>query len=206
MLTHAWLIPAVPALSFLLILFFGKRLPRGGSEIGIAALGITFILALGVGIGWIQRVNHPPETAAAKTEQTASAHEAAGGEAEQATPPVIRKVTWLDSQDGTKEDVTVGTMVDGLSAVLLLVVTIVSLLVHIYSTDYVAGDRRYTHFFAFLSLFTAAMLFFVLAQSTIQMIVGWELVGLCSFALIGHWWEEKPNSDAALKAFLTNRG
>jgi NADH-quinone oxidoreductase subunit L len=89
--------------------------------------------------------------------------------------------------------------------VLLLVVTIVSLLVHIYSTDYVAGDRRYTHFFAFLSLFTASMLFFVLSQSTIQMIVGWELVGLCSFALIGHWWEEKPNSDAALKAFLTNR-
>ena len=80
-----------------------------------------------------------------------------------------------------------------------------SLLVHIYTTDYVAGDRRYTHFFAFLSLFTASMLFFVLAQNTLQMIMGWELVGLCSFVLIGHWWEEKPNSDAALKAFLTNR-
>jgi NADH-quinone oxidoreductase subunit L len=205
MLTHAWLIPAVPALSFLLILFFGKRMPRGGSEIGIAALAITFILALAVGIGWIQRVNHPPETAAAKTEQASGAHEATGGEEEHATPPVIRKVTWIDSQDGTKDPITVGTMVDGLSAVLLLVVTIVSLLVHIYSTDYVAGDRRYTHFFAFLSLFTASMLFFVLSQSTLQMIVGWELVGLCSFALIGHWWEEKPNSDAALKAFLTNR-
>ena len=88
---------------------------------------------------------------------------------------------------------------------LLIVVTIVSLLVHIYSTDYVDGDRRYTHFFAFLSLFTASMLFFVLSESTLQMIVGWELVGVCSFVLIGHWWEEKPNSDAALKAFLTNR-
>ncbi|MCB1026219.1 MAG: NAD(P)H-quinone oxidoreductase subunit F, partial [Microthrixaceae bacterium] len=53
--------------------------------------------------------------------------------------------------------------------------------------------------------FTASMLFFVMSQSTIQMIVGWELVGVCSFALIGHWWEEQPNSDAALKAFLTNR-
>ena len=205
MLTHAWLIPAVPALSFVLILFFGKRMPRGGSEIGIAALGITFILALGVGIGWIQRVNHPPETAAAKTEQTSAHRAEGGGEEERAVPPVIRKVTWIDAQDGATQDVTVGTMVDGLSAVLLLIVTIVSLLVHIYSTDYVAGDRRYTHFFAFLSLFTAAMLFFVLSQSTLQMIVGWELVGLCSFALIGHWWEEKPNSDAALKAFLTNR-
>src|SRR4051812_20896269 len=130
MLTHAWLIPAIPALSFLIILFFGKRMPRGGSEIGIAAVAIAFVLALGVGVGWIQRVNHPPETAAAKTEQAAGgAHEAAGGEEEQQTPPVIRKVTWIDSQDGTTEDVTVGTMVDGLSAVLLLVVTIVSLLV-----------------------------------------------------------------------------
>jgi NADH-quinone oxidoreductase subunit L len=208
MLTHVWLIPAIPALSFVLILAFGKRLPRGGSEIGIAALSITFILSLAVGVGWIQRVNHPPETAHA-TEQTAAeggGHEgAAAGEAEHETPPVVRKITWMDAQDGTNEDVTVGTMVDGLSAVLLLVVTIVSLLVHVYSTEYVAGDRRYTHFFAFLSLFTASMLFFVLAQSTLQMIVGWELVGLCSFVLIGHWWEEKPNSDAALKAFLTNR-
>ena len=96
-------------------------------------------------------------------------------------------------------------MVDGQSVFMLVVVGLISLLVHIYSTDYVNGDRRYTHYFAFLSLFTASMMFFVLAQSTLQMIVGWELVGVCSFALIGHWWEEKPNSNAALKAFLTNR-
>ena len=96
-------------------------------------------------------------------------------------------------------------MVDGLTVTLLVVVTLVSLLVHIYSTDYVAGDRRFTHYFGFLSLFTAAMLFFVTSANVLQMIVGWELVGVCSFALIGHWWEEQPNSDAALKAFLTNR-
>jgi hypothetical protein len=96
-------------------------------------------------------------------------------------------------------------LVDGLSVMMLVVVTLISLLVHVFSTDYVAGDRRYTHYFAFLSLFTASMLFFVLSENTLQMIVGWELVGVCSFALIGHWWEEKPNSDAALKAFLTNR-
>ena len=67
------------------------------------------------------------------------------------------------------------------------------------------GDRRYTHFYAALSLFTASMLLLVVADNTLQMLVGWELVGLCSFMLIGHWWEEKPNSDAALKAFLTTR-
>jgi NADH-quinone oxidoreductase subunit L len=88
---------------------------------------------------------------------------------------------------------------------MLIVVTLVSLLVHIYSTDYVAGDRRYTHFFAFLSLFTASMLGLIMASSTLQLLCLWELVGVCSFVLIGHWWEEKPNSDAALKAFLTNR-
>ena len=116
--------------------------------------------------------------------------------------PVVRKIPWL--QTGGFE-ISVGTLVDGLSVLMLLVVTLISGLVHVYSSDYVAGDRRFTHYFAFLSLFTASMLMFVLAQNTLQMIVGWELVGLCSFALIGHWWEEKPNSDAALKAFLTNR-
>ena len=124
------------------------------------------------------------------------------GEAEGFTRPVVNCVTWFQSGDTT---VTVGTQVDGLVVMMLVVVTLISLLVYIFSTEYVAGDRRYTHYFAFLSLFTASMLFFVMSQSTIQMIVGWELVGMCSFALIGHWWEEQPNSDAALKAFLTNR-
>ena len=88
---------------------------------------------------------------------------------------------------------------------MMFVVTLVSLLVHVYSLEYMRGDRRFTHFYAALSLFTASMLLLVVADNTLQMLVGWELVGLCSFMLIGHWWEEKPNSDAALKAFLTTR-
>jgi len=116
--------------------------------------------------------------------------------------PVISQITWL--QSGGIEH-KVGTYVDGLAITLLVVVTLVSLLVHVYASAYVKGDRRYVHFYAFLSLFTASMLFFVLSSSILQMIVGWELVGVCSFVLIGHWWEEGENSDAALKAFLTNR-
>jgi NADH-quinone oxidoreductase subunit L len=131
------------------------------------------------------------------------------GEAPHVSPcPVVTQVTWFENGGSAASggsDIQVGTMVDGQSVMLLVVVTFISMLVHIFSTDYVAGDRRYTHYFAFLSLFTASMLFFVLSSSTLQMIVGWELVGVCSFALIGHWWEDKPNSDAALKAFLTNR-
>ena len=76
---------------------------------------------------------------------------------------------------------------------------------HVYSLEYMRGDRRFTHFYAALALFTASMLLLVVADNTLQLLVGWELVGLCSFMLIGHWWEEKPNSDAALKAFLTTR-
>ena len=133
---------------------------------------------------------------------------AEGEEVHSGPCPVINELTWFsnggDVADGGS-DIKIGTFVDGQSVMLLVVVTFISMLVHIYSTDYVNGDRRYTHYFAFLSLFTASMLFMVLSSSTLQLIVGWELVGVCSFALIGHWWEEKPNSDAALKAFLTNR-
>ncbi len=221
MLTHAWIIPLIPAISFVLILAFGKKLPRGGSEIGLASVAICFVLALAVGAAWIGRVNHPPEAGAvekhvaavvaqsenslAKSAPDAPAHAnkaAAGAEEEHVTEPVVREITWFQNEGVT---IKVGTMVDGLSALMLVVVTLISMLVHVFSTDYVSGDRRYTHYFGFLSLFTASMLFFVLAENTLQMIVGWELVGLCSFALIGHWWEEKANSDAALKAFLTNR-
>jgi NADH-quinone oxidoreductase subunit L len=231
-LTHAWIIPLIPAISFVAILAIGKKLPRGGSEIGIASVAICFVLALGVASGWIGRVNHPPhvaEAAATAEATTGSGHSTeasttgasategekatsgegekaaegeAGGEEEHVTPPVHRTITWFQT-DGMK--IHAGTLIDGLSTLMLVVVTFISLLVHIFSTDYVAGDRRYTHYFAFLSLFTASMLFFVISDNTLQMIVGWELVGLCSFALIGHWWEEKANSDAALKAFITNR-
>ena len=259
-LTHAWIIPALMALSFLCVLFFGKRLPRKGSEIGIVFVAAAFVLSICTAVAWQQHVNDSPKlkgTASAEQKEevegsafvdvpekcspvaaeaaakAGGAEAVAGGEApageegavgvpsgtgevaavaapaagggekeETITRPVVRCVSWFDT-DGAV--VTIGTMVDGQAVLMLVVVTLISLLVHVYSTDYVNGDRRYTHYFAFLSLFTASMLFFVLSQSTLQMIVGWELVGVCSFALIGHWWEEKPNSDAALKAFLTNR-
>ena len=149
------------------------------------------------------------ENALAETIEVASAEQmniyAAGDESGYepvAVDAVIERFTWWET--GGKK-FQVGIMVDGLAVMMLFVVTVISLLVHIYSTDYVSGDRRYTHYFAFLSLFSASMLFFVLSENILQTIVGWELVGVCSFALIGHWWEEKPNSDAALKAFLTNR-
>ena len=218
-LENAWIIPLLPAISFVLILFFGKRMPYKGAEIGIAAVSASFVLAILSGVAWMDHRDnfelekHDDEHAIALSDGVGSASDTAeyavgtlaaeaGDGGTHAYVAVQQSTQWL--QSGGIE-FNAGIMVDGLSVMMLFVVTFISLLVHIYSTDYVSGDRRYTHFFAFLSLFTASMLFFVLSDNILQMIVGWELVGVCSFALIGHWWEEKPNSDAALKAFLTNR-
>jgi len=98
-----------------------------------------------------------------------------------------------------------GQLVDGLTAVMLVVVTGVSLCVHIYSLGYMHGDQRYTWFYVALSLFTGAMLNVVVANNLFQLLVGWEIMGFCSYVLIGHWWEEHENSSSAIKAFITTR-
>jgi NADH-quinone oxidoreductase subunit L len=224
MLTHVWMIPAIMAVSFVLILLIGKRLPeKACSAIGIAAVGVCFVLSSWAGIQWIQRVNSPPRptsaVAAANTQpdgrpvRTVTGARVSGavnnatrtstsGDEVKPVGPVVERVTWFQV-DGVHFEL--GTLADGLSVMMLFTVTLISLLVHVYSTEYLHGDRRFTHYYAFLSLFTAAMLFYVISSNTLQMLTGWELVGVCSFVLIGHWWEEQRNTDAALKAFLTNR-
>ena len=100
---------------------------------------------------------------------------------------------------------TLGEYVDGLTAVMLVVVTAVSLAVHVYSVGYMHGDSRFTWFYVVLSLFTAAMLNVVISDNLFQLVVGWEIMGVCSYLLIGHWWEEHVNSSSAIKAFITTR-
>ena len=204
-LDHAWLVPLIPAVSFAVILFFGKRMPRGGAEVGVVAVGASFVLACGTLIQWIDRVSNADDShgvgAAIGALGRSVGRLGAEGSAAQVMP-VVHHLTWFENA-GVK--LRVGIQIDGLASIVMFVVTLVSLLVHVYSLEYMRGDRRFTHFYAALSLFTASMLLLVVADNTLQMLVGWELVGLCSFMLIGHWWEEKPNSDAALKAFLTTR-
>ena len=98
-----------------------------------------------------------------------------------------------------------GIRVDTLAAMMFVVVCLVSLLMQIYSIGYMHGDVRYTWYFAAVNLFTGSMLTLVIANNTVQLLVGWELVGVCSYLLIGHWYEEKENSSAAIKAFITTR-
>src|SRR5215210_2320071 len=176
MLKNAWLIPFIPAVSFVIILLFGKRLPGKGGPVGILAIGTSFVLSLVTAAQWLGR--------------------------EEPREAVGRHLTWFEMG---RVEVGAGIHVDGLTVMMLIVVTFISLMVHVYSTGYMDGDRRYTCFFAALSLFTASMLTLVVADNTLQLLVGWELVGVCSFLLIGHWWEEQANSDAAIKAFLTTR-
>ena len=101
--------------------------------------------------------------------------------------------------------IQLGVFIDGLTGVMLLVVTSISLMVHIYSLGYMHGDKRYTWFYFVLSTFTGAMLVVVLASNLFELLVGWEIMGVCSYLLIGHWYEDHANSSAAIKAFLTTR-
>jgi NADH-quinone oxidoreductase subunit L len=174
MLANPWILPLVNATAFVLILFFGTRMPKRGSEIGILAMAATTAMSILAAVEW-----H-------KSDRVAE----------------VREHTWFDF--GSFE-IQAGTISDGLTVMMLFVVSFISLLVQIYSTNYMKNDRRYTHFFAIMTFFTASMQWFVMSSSTLQMIFGWEVMALCSFLLIGHWWEEKRNVHAAMKAFLTTR-
>jgi NADH-quinone oxidoreductase subunit L len=101
--------------------------------------------------------------------------------------------------------IDLGFYIDSLTAIMLLVVTGVSTLVHVYTVGYLHGDSGYYRFFAYLSLFTFSMLILVLADNYLLMFVGWELVGLCSYLLIGFWYYKKSATDAGKKAFIANR-
>jgi NADH-quinone oxidoreductase subunit L len=119
------------------------------------------------------------------------------------TEPYVRTLwTWIPVGDLS---VTAALQVDQLSVVMLLVVTGVSALIHLFSVGYMREDPGYARYFAYLNLFVTFMLVLVLGASFPVMFIGWEGVGLCSYLLIGFWFEEKEKADAGLKAFLVNR-
>ena len=100
---------------------------------------------------------------------------------------------------------TIGFFVDNLTAVLLIVVTTIGMLVHVYSIGYMRHDPGYWRFFAYLNLFMVSMLLLVLADSWLVLFVAWELVGLSSYLLIGFWYRKRTAAEASKKAFITNR-
>ena len=177
MIRYAYIIPFLPLLSFFINIAVGKRLPRKGDWLCLGTIAVA--LAMSIGIFY---------------------------EVFRAYDPNFRYhlvFPWITV--GDRVLLNTGILIDNLTAVMLLVVTIVSTLVHLFSIGYMHGDPRYSRYFAYLSIFSFSMLGLVLAESFLFIYIFWELVGLSSYLLIGFWFEKKSASDAGKKAFIVNR-
>ena len=171
-------IPALPALVFLVLALFGRLLGENAQYVAI--LGVTISLVFSVfALLFVAGV-------------------IPGGGA-----PIEFSRPWINLGDGGV--FSMGVFIDGLAAVMLVVVSFVSLMVQLYSGAFMEGDRRFSWFYAVINLFTASMLGLVLAPNFIQLYIFWELVGVCSYLLVGHWFEKASARDAAQKAFLVTR-
>ncbi|PSB13994.1 NADH-quinone oxidoreductase subunit L [filamentous cyanobacterium CCP2] len=120
----------------------------------------------------------------------------------QGHPPYTRLIDWAAAGDF---HLTMGYTVDRLTAMMLVIVTTVAFFVMVYTDGYMAHDPGYVRFYAYLSLFSSSMLGLVVSPNLVQVYVFWELVGMCSYLLIGFWYDRKPAADACQKAFVTNR-
>ncbi len=177
MIRSAYITPLLPLASFFINIAVGKRLPRKGDWLCLGTIAVA--LAMSIGIFY---------------------------EVFRAYDPNFRYhvvFPWLTV--GDRALLNTGILIDNVTAVMLLVVTIVSTLVHLFSIGYMHGDPRYSRFFAYLSIFSFSMLGLVLAESFLFIYIFWELVGLSSYLLIGFWFEKKSASDAGKKAFIVNR-
>ena len=174
----AWIMLVLPFVAFLAIVLVGKRLKGQGSELAVGAMGINLVWA---SVLFVQNM----------------------------VEGIYREVNLGIGEIGTvgghRLSFELGFVVDGLSIMMYWVVAFVGFLVFLYAVGYMKGDIRVPWFFASLSLFAGSMLVLVGAPNLMQLIIGWEGVGLASYLLIGHYWEQKENSDAAVKAFLTNK-
>jgi NADH-quinone oxidoreductase subunit L len=191
-LERIWLIPLLPAFGATLMFFFGKKLQKQTvSAVCVGAVAVAFVMSCGC--VWEYTHTH-------------------------STGQPFEKVmyTWLGSDTGhltytTKDGypaefkAQVGFLLDPLSSIWLLFVTGVGMLIHIYSTGYMAHEGGYHRFFGYMNLFMFSMLTLILGNNYAQMFVGWEGVGLCSYLLIGFYFHRKSASDAANKAFIVNR-
>jgi NADH-quinone oxidoreductase subunit L len=191
MTSAAWLVPAAPALFALLALLLGRRLPGGPAALTLTGTLVATVVSVLLLPG---ALDHPARTVVHQWAWTPLSSSAPGVGAADYRPAGV---------DGLS--LHAGTAVNGLSAVLAVMVCVVSLLVQVYSLGYLHGDRRLPSYFAWVSLFTSAMLVVVLASDLFELYLGWEVMGICSYLLVGHYRESRGASFAAIKAFLTTR-
>ncbi len=173
-----WLVPALPLFGAVINGLGAGKLPRKlVSAIGVGSVGAAFVIALGC----LQSLLKLPAEDRFFLQTLFS---------------------WIDSGDFSA---AIRLGLDPLSAVMMLVVTGVGFLIHIYSTGYMSHEKAYGRYFAYLNLFTFCMLMLVLADNFLVMFFGWEGVGLCSYLLIGFWYQKPSAAEAGKKAFIVNR-
>jgi NADH-quinone oxidoreductase subunit L len=172
-----WLVPALPLAGFVVNLFLGRRLGRAAGWLATLATAAAASIAIAIGLDLL-------------------------GRGAEERLEVVHLFDWIHV--GAFQ-VNVDLRVDALSIVMVLVVTIVGALIHLYAIGYMEGDPRFGRFFAFLNLFVFFMLVLVLAENFLLLYLGWEGVGLCSYLLIGFWFERPAAANAAKKAFVTTR-
>ena len=182
-----WAILLLPIASLLVVSFITKPYPKLSAYVTIAAIGGAFLLAIWTLDSVIDTDGHALAFGSYRWLEISTGN------------PVLRQL------GGPNLSVDLALRIDGLSAIMLVVVTSVSLLVQVYSQGYMYGDTGYSRYFAYMSLFTAAMLGLIMVDSILMVYVFWELVGLGSYLLIGFWFHKKSAADAAKKAFLTTR-
>jgi NADH-quinone oxidoreductase subunit L len=175
-----WLIFLLPLFSFVIIGFFVRPFVRAESRVAgyitIAAIGGSLSLSIWALFALMATPHHDIP---------------------------IPDVTWVVIEEGVT--IHLGLIMDSLTAVMLIVVTVVSLMVQIYSQGYMHGDPGYHRYYAWMSLFTASMIGLVMASNLLFLFVFWEMVGLCSYLLIGFWFHKPSAADAAKKAFIVTR-
>ncbi len=173
-----WLVPALPLAGFVLLVFGRSMRGRTAGIVGSLTVGLSAVSACIV--AWLFASCGPPGTAIYATSLW----------------------PWLELGSASP---AIAFSVDALSVTMILVVTIVGFLIHLFSIEHMAGEEGYHRFFAYMNLFVAFMLILVLADNFLLLYLGWEGVGLCSFLLIGFWYRDRANGDAARKAFIVTR-
>lgn len=173
-----WLIPFIPGLSAFILAVFGNKLPKKYISIqACTAVFASFVIAI---ISFIGLRQTPQE----------------------AYPLVKKLFSWINVGNFQAD---LALQFDPLTAVMAIVVTFVGFLIHVYSVGYMSDDKSYARFFTEMNLFTFSMLILVMAANMVLMFVGWEGVGLCSYLLIGFWYEKHSAANAGNKAFIVNR-
>jgi proton-translocating NADH-quinone oxidoreductase chain L len=210
----------IPLVAFAIEAVFIRFLGKMNAYLATTAIGLSFVLSL-VGFidftiesGFFAKAHHEAEV------EVSHAEGAPADKTEHPARPVVWEghVNWVSLGSETLAPVgnaprasqpaltiPLGVYIDSLAVIMFLMVTFIATLIHIYSIGYMHGDVRFARFFAYLSLFCFSMLGLVASDNVFMIFIFWELVGVCSYFLIGHWYEEKKNSDAANKAFVTNR-